>query len=97
MSPVLETKDPTDVKDYAIDWADVLSGESDTISTSSWGASDPLGLTIAAVPPPSISGTKAIVWVSGGVTGAKHVLANTITTAGGRTHQRSITIPCFER
>ena len=37
-SPILESKDPSDRKDYSIDWADLLSAESETAITSSyWG------------------------------------------------------------
>jgi hypothetical protein len=97
MSSTLETKDPADVKDYAIEWAEVLTAETDTLSTSAWSTSEPTGLTVATAPPPAISGTKTIVWVSGGIPNTKYVLTNTVTTAGGRTHERSITIPCLQR
>ena len=97
MSAILEIKDPADVKDYAIEWGDVLAAETDTLSTSAWSISDPPGLTVATVPAPSISGTKTILWVSGGVANTQYALTNTVTTTGGRTHERSITIPCRQR
>ena len=101
-NPIKEAKDPSDLKDYDIDWTDVLTAESETaITSSTWSASDPVGLTIQAVPPyvPSVVGKKCIVWVSGGTAGTKYSLTNTIVTAGAtpRTHQRTIVIPCVER
>ena len=103
-SATLESKDPSDSKDYAIEWADVLVGESETaIATSTWSVSDPTGLTVLSASPhaPYIaaSGTKAVVWVSGGTAGTRYSLTNTIVTSGAtpRTHQRSITIPCQQR
>ena len=100
----LEPKDPTDIKDYAIEWVDTLGGESETaISTSTWSASDPAGLTVLSLAPyaPYISadGTMTVVWVSGGTAGERYTLTNTIVTAGAtpRTHQRSIIIPCADR
>ena len=100
MSEILETKDPSDSKDYAIEWASLLTAETETaIATSTWSVSTPTGLTIATTPPPSIVGTKTIVWVSGGSAGTMYALANTIVTTGvpPRTHQRSIIIPCADR
>jgi len=101
-SPTLESKDPTDVKDYAIDWATLLTAENETaITSSAWSASDPSGLTVLAVAPylPQLVGKKCIVWVSGGTAGTKYSLTNTIVTAGAtpRTHQRTIVIPCVQR
>ena len=103
-SAILENKDPSDIKDYGIEWADVLAGESETaIATSTWCVSDPTGLTVLSASPhaPYIaaSGTQAVVWVSGGVAGTRYSLTNTIVTSGAtpRTHQRTIIIPCQDR
>jgi len=98
MSATLEIKDPTDVKDYAIEWLAVLAADGEAaISTSVWGVSSPAGLTVQSSPAPSIVGTKAVLWVSLGTAGQNYTLTNTITTPGGRTHQRSIEILCRER
>ena len=102
MSDLLEQKDPSDVKDYSIEWAPVLTAESETaIATSTWAVL-PTGLTIATGPTPpasSIAGTKTIVWVSGGTANTNYELTNTIVTSGAtpRTHQRTVIIPCRER
>jgi len=100
-SAILASKDPSDVKDYAIEWADLLAAESETaITTSTWSVSDPTGLTVLAAPPylPQLVGTRTIVWVSGGTAGTTYALTNTIVTAGvtPRTHQRTIIIPCAQ-
>lgn len=97
---LLEPKDPSDVKDYAIEWADVLTGEGETaLATATWSTSSPTGLTVASSPAPSIVGTQAVVWVSGGTAGVRYTLTCTVVTAGAtpRTHQRSIVIPCQDR
>lgn len=99
-NPILEAKDPSDVKDYAIEWEELLTAESETtIASSTWSASDPAGLTVVAAPAPSIVGTQTIVWVSGGTAGVRYALTNTIVTGGAepRTHQRTISIPCVQR
>jgi len=107
IAATLEAKDPSDKKDYAINWADVLTAEGETtIASSTWGDGSPAdsvpsGLTIENTSPyvPYISGTRCIVWVSGGTAGTRYSLTNTIVTAGAipRTHQRTIIIPCVQR
>jgi len=94
-NPVLASKDPSDVKDYAIDWSVLLTAEGETtINTSTWAVSVPTGLTINS----STTGTTTtIVWVSAGTSGVTYGLTNTIVTAGGRTHERTIFIPCLNR
>jgi len=101
-SPILESKDPSDIKDYDIDLADVLTGESETaIASATWGVSSPAGLTVLTAAPHAayISGTKAVVWVSGGTHGVTYELTCMLVTAGAtpRTHQRTIVIPCVNR
>lgn len=94
MSEILELKTPGDSKPYKIEWASVLTDDGGVaISSSSW-VSSPAGLTLSA----SISGTKAVVWVSGGQANVQYTLTNTMVTDGGTpfTHARSIIIPCYE-
>lgn len=88
----LDPLDPRELKDYMVDWSLVLAGESDTtISASTWSASVPSGITINSQ---TYLDTKAVVWVSGGEAGRVYGLTNEIETAGGRTHRRTIFIPC---
>jgi hypothetical protein len=105
-SHILEPKDPTDVKDYAIDWTNVLTAEGETtIASSVWSPSVPSGLYPAdgspQGSPPSgyVDGKKTIIWVAGGQSGTNYELTNTIVTGGTtpRTHQRTIVIPCQNR
>ena len=96
-SPILARKDPSDVLDYAIDWEDALAADSDTISTSNWSTSSPAGLTVESSPAPSIVGFVTTVWASGGTPYTTYGLTNTIVTTGGRTYQRTISIPVQQR
>lgn len=100
-SPILASKDPSDIVDYAIEWGTLLAAEGeDGIATSTWSASSPTGLTVGEVVASSIDDdTKTIVWVSGGTAGVVYTVTNTIVTDGPtpRTHQRSIRIPCVQR
>lgn len=83
-------KDPSDVLDYAVDWTAWLAG--DTITSVTWTI--PAGLMQVTE---SHTATTATVWLSGGTAGAAYVAACRVTTAGGRTAERSITILCQER
>jgi hypothetical protein len=106
-SNILEAKDPSDVKDYRIDWTLVLTAEGSTgIASSVWSLSNPEGLDLvdgspSTGSPPTgyIDGMKTITWVGGGTAGIVYELTNTIVTTGGmpRTHQRTIVIPCEQR
>lgn len=84
------TKDPNAVLDYTIDWTRWLAG--DQIATSEWLA--PSGLTKMA---DSKTAASATVWLSGGTAGELYTVTNRITTAGGRTEDRSFTIRAEER
>jgi hypothetical protein len=84
------TKDPNAVLDYSIDWTRWLAG--DQIATSEWIV--PSGLTKIADSKTTVSAT---VWLSGGSVGQSYTVANRITTAAGRTEDRSFTIRVEER
>jgi hypothetical protein len=84
------TKDPNAVLDYSIDWTRWLAG--DQIATSEWII--PSGLTKMA---DSKTSTSATVWLSGGSVGQSYTVTNRITTAAGRTEDRSFTIRIEER
>ena len=78
-------KDPDAVLDYQVNWADWLAG--DTIATSTWIV--PAGITQDSE---SETMTAATIWLSGGTLGASYELVNRITTAAGRTDDRTIRI-----
>jgi hypothetical protein len=84
------TKDPNAILDYSIDWTRWLAG--DQIAASEWIVAS--GLTKMA---DSTTATSATVWLSGGTAGQSHIVTNRMTTAAGRTEDRSFTIRVEER
>lgn len=76
-------KDENEVLDYVRDWSALL-GE-DTIATSTW--TPETGITVDSN---SHTDTTATVWISGGTTGATYGVLNRITTAGGRTFDKTL-------
>lgn len=82
----LEPKDPNAVIDYEIDWSKWLRGD-DIVVTSEWIV--PAGITMDSE---SSDATTTTVWLSGGTAGSSYSLTNRITTAQGRTQDRTITI-----
>jgi hypothetical protein len=86
-------KDPNARLDFAVSWTDWLG--TDTISTSTWTAD--AGITIESTPAPSLDGAKTVVWLSGGTAGQSYQVTNRITTAAGRTDDRSLWIRVRER
>lgn len=83
------TKDPVAVLDYSFDWS--LWLKTDTIATATWTSN---GLVQSST---SISGTITTIWLSGGIAGERYIVTCRITTAGGRTDERSIAINIQER
>lgn len=75
-------KDPADIADYQINWEQLLGA--DTIATSAWTVTG--GLVIDSQ---SHTTTSTTVWLSGGTVGLQRI-TNRITTAGGRTLERTV-------
>ena len=86
------TKDPQAVLDYTIDWTKWLDEVGDAIATSTWVV--PSGLTKVTE---TNTSKIATVWLSSGTDGTNYTVTNRITTAAGRTDDRSITIRVRER
>ena len=78
-------KDPDDVLDYAVDWAERLAG--DTISSASWIV--PEGIT---VDDSSFTGTVATIWLSGGTSGRLYRITSRITTVAGRQMDHAVSL-----
>lgn len=78
-------KDPDEVKDYRINWVDLLG--TDTITTSTWFV--PAGITKDS---DSNTTTTTTIWLSAGTVGESYSLLNRITTASLRTHDRTVTL-----
>jgi hypothetical protein len=85
-------KDPNATLDYSFNWAPWLAIVTDTIASVTWVKS--VGLTIVSQ---SFTGTSATAFISGGVLGALESLTCRITTAGGRTEDRTIFLQIVER
>lgn len=88
-------KDPDAILDYGVDWTAWLDG--DTIATSTWilPASSGLTQSNASI---NAAATVATVWLAGGdVVAAPWMVTNRITTAGGRTEDRSFLLTVRER
>jgi len=88
-------KDPAAVVDYTVDWgAGYLSGE--TVSASAFSI-EPVETGGLAVDAAASDGQTASVTLSGGLAGHTYRVTNHITTSGGRTDERSLTIRIMER
>lgn len=88
--PQAFVKDPDAILDYKVDWATWLG--SDTISAVTWTV--PTGITQTAV---SNTTTAVTIWLRGGTVGTTYEVACKITTAGGRTDERTIEISVVQR
>jgi len=77
-------KDPQAILDYSLDWGPWLDG--DTISTSNWVVASPLVIESGTE---SFDSTTTVLFISGGTAGQAYLVTNTITTAAGRTDERS--------
>jgi hypothetical protein len=88
-------KDPDADLDYGMDWTNWLNG--DTIVASTWIAPDGSGLALHDGAT-NAAGTVTTIWLRGGVVAATPwMVTNRITTAGGRTEDRSLLITVRER
>jgi hypothetical protein len=85
-------KDPDDSLDYAIDMAQQMTLDGDTIASVVWSV--PTGLTEGAS---TVTTTKVSVVLSGGTAGSSYDITGTITTAGGRVYERSFTVEVVDR
>lgn len=84
------TKDPQAVLDYRVDWSAWLS--TDTIASVVWTV--PSGITQASA---TNTTTSATIWLSSGEAGTDYLVGCRITTAGGRTDERSILVSVRQR
>lgn len=86
------TKDPDAVLDYEVTWAVWLTAVDDTIDTSLWIVPDGIDKDSD-----DHTDTTATVWLSGGTAGTDYDCVNRVTTEGGRTDDRTITIKVRDR
>lgn len=85
-------KDSDSVLDFSVDWGPWL--DTDTISSSVWLLPEGAELAIASQ---SNTATTATVWLSGGVLDKLYRVTNRITTAAGRTDDRTLFIRAVAR
>lgn len=83
-------KDPNALLDYTFDWSDWL-GDDTILSVTATLAT---GLTQENL---TSSSTAATVWISGGEAGKSYDVTCEITTNGGRTDRRTITLRVVDR
>ncbi len=94
--------DPQETLDYSFDWSqflDEVGSPGDTINASFWAVT-PLGSGSPTEPilsNQSNTATTATVFVSNCAAGGVYQLTNTVTTAQGRTAERSIALRCEQR
>jgi hypothetical protein len=79
------SKDPDEILDYQIRWANRLID--DTIASSTWEV--PAGITEEDN---SFADYRTYIWLSGGTAGETYTITNRITTAAGRTMDQSVSI-----
>lgn len=79
------SKEPTEVLDFSIDWANWLGVL--TITTSTWSV--PLGIT---KDDDDKTTTSTLIRLSGGTWGETYELSNTITASDGQSETRSISV-----
>jgi hypothetical protein len=86
------SKDPNEVLDYQLNWADpddrrLVTGE--TLLTSVWSVVEG---DVVIDSQSFVSTGLTTVWLSGGSVGAKCVLLDRVTTSAGRTYDESVTL-----
>lgn len=83
-------KDPDSRLDYEVDWTAWLGD--DTITTTAWTVPDGI-----AKESDSHTDTAATIWLSGGTVNQTYAVTCEITTAAGRTDDRTIRLTIRDR
>jgi hypothetical protein len=82
-------KDPSEVKDYAVDWTRHL-GDAETILSSTWTVPD--GIDEPVSPTTEPTDDTATIWLSGGTHGVDYRVTNHVLTNQGREFERTFTV-----
>lgn len=85
-------KDPNAILDYTVDWTAYLTPIADTIATTTWIV--PATLTKVSDTHTTMTAT---AFISGGTVDTTETVVCRITTAGGRTDDRSFVLKIVER
>lgn len=81
------TKQPSEVKDYDVDYAPWLLPIGDTldlVTTTVDCLTDPLDVSLLIAPDPPMTTTRVKLWISGGVDGNKYKITIQANTVAGR-------------
>jgi len=91
--------DPAEDKDYSLDWSAEMTAVSDSIAGSSWALSAAAVAAGVESDQDSFDASSTTIWLQVNPanqsdaafdgTGASFEATNTVTTAGGRTYERS--------
>ncbi len=87
---MLIVKDPDAVLDYAIDWTDWLG--TDTITSSVWTADSSSGIEVESDSVDTAGHVCTVRLAGGNISTAPYRVTHQITTAAGRTDERSLLI-----
>jgi hypothetical protein len=90
-------KDPDEVVDYGINWAEDEAGNpgraaDDPIASSTWTV--PTGIVKNS---DTFDDGSTTIWLSGGTAGQKYRLTNRIVTTGGRTYDQTVVLKVADR
>lgn len=88
-------KDPDARLPFAADWSAWLANEGDTATSATWIV--PAGIVQENSPAPTLINGVATVWLSGGTAGMDYYVTCRLTTAGGRTDDRTLRIQVQNR
>ncbi|MFA5712419.1 hypothetical protein [Mycolicibacterium sp.] len=91
---MLFIKDPSEVIDWTLDWDDEYLAAGETIQSSAWAVVPAGDITLSGG---TFSDASTTITASGGTAGDTYRLENTVTTSGGRTAVRSVTVRVQDR
>lgn len=83
-------KDPTEKKDYEIDWTNHL-GTGETVTSSTWSVS-PAGITLAAPNLAALASPITRTRLTGGTAGVEYRITNHVITSTTQEFERSFTV-----
>lgn len=83
-------KDPDEVIDYQIDWADPADPRLETGETLTASTFTVTSGTVAIQSQSFVASGKATVWLTGGTVGERCVIRNRVTTSAGRTYDEAV-------
>jgi hypothetical protein len=92
-TPSWPAKDPADVLDYQFDIAPALTGNAgDGVATLDVSIT-PANVGDLSLASAAADGSRAVVWLQGGLAGTTYTVTLTIGTQAGRTLSRSVLLP----